>query len=305
MTGLDITMPPKKAAEGIKIAEECILLIGKQNNVIRWKEQMQTIVTEQYGIIGMFFSTNERFVLPKPSKDHSESSSEDPVTESESDKEIAGGGLGPFSSSSSADAERIDARAERRAARQKSKNDTRKEIREKSRMKQRDEDRADRKKELKEQRKNERTIYPMMWKRMSLGSQSRVREEEEDRRAYDTLDCVLLWELIRRTHLTHIYGDTDPMREVNVQDQESKYAMLRQGEREYITVFKTRFDEQVSANEGVGMPGVSEAKRALEFLHKLDPVRYRKMLAQMRNDALRNVPDAYPRTIASAFRIAS
>ena len=29
------------------------------------------------------------------------------------------------------------------------------------------------------------------------------------------------------------------------------------------------------------------------------------MLAQMRNDALRNVPDAYPRILASAFRIAS
>ena len=37
-----------------------MLLIGKNNNVIRWKEQMQTIVTEQYGIIGMFFNTNER-----------------------------------------------------------------------------------------------------------------------------------------------------------------------------------------------------------------------------------------------------
>ena len=109
-------MPPKKAAEGIKIAEECILLIGKQNNVIRWKEQMQTIVTEQYGIIGMFFSTNERFVLPKPSKDYSDSSTDGPISESESDTEVAGGGLGPFHSSSSADGDRAEARAVRRAA---------------------------------------------------------------------------------------------------------------------------------------------------------------------------------------------
>jgi Zinc knuckle len=38
---------------------------------------------------------------------------------------------------------------------------------------------------------------------------------------------------------------------------------------------------------------------------KLDPKRYKRMLAQMRNDALRKDPDAYQRTLASAFRIAS
>ena len=213
--------------------------------------------------------------------------------------------LAHLASSSSAEPDRIAGRAARRAAKQKARKDSRRKSKQKSKLKIRDEDRAIRKKDLKEQRENERTIYPMMWKRMSLGSQSRVREEEEYRQAYDTLDCVLLWALIRRTHLTHIFGDADPMREVNIQDQETKYAALRQGEREYITVFKTRFDEQISANDGVGIPGVSDAKRGLEFLHKLDPIRYRKMMAQMRNDALRCVPDAYPRTLASAFRIAS
>ena len=158
-------MPPKRAAEGIKIAEECILLIGKQNNVIRWKEQMQGIVTEQYGIIGMFFSTNERFVLPKASKDYSESSSEEPTTESESDKEIpapseAGGGPGPFHSPSIEDAERAIERSERKAARLKSKKESRKKLRQKSRTKQREEDRSERRKELKEQRKAMETYVP-------------------------------------------------------------------------------------------------------------------------------------------------
>ena len=279
-----------------------MLLIGKNNNVIRWKEQMQTIVTEQYGIIGMFFNTNERFVIPKLKIELSESSSEDQTTESESDREIQ---TTASRSSASEDPDRAAERALRRAAKSKSRRESKRKLRQKSKAKQRDENRSARKKDLKEQYENERTIYPMMWKRMSLGSQSRVREEEEYKVAYDTLDCVLLWALIRRTHLTHIYGVEDPMREVNVQDQEAKYSALRQGEREYISIFKIRFDEQVSANDGVGIPGVSDAKRGLEFLHKLDPTRYRKMLAQMRNDALRSVPDAYPRTLASAYRIAS
>jgi Zinc knuckle len=38
---------------------------------------------------------------------------------------------------------------------------------------------------------------------------------------------------------------------------------------------------------------------------KLDQKRYKRMLAQMRNYSLRNDVDAYPATLASAFRIAS
>ena len=140
---------------------------------------------------------------------------------------------------------------------------------------------------------------------MSAASQSRVKEKEEFKAVYDSQDCVLLWALICRTHLTHIFGDTDPMKEVNMQEQESKYALLRQGEREYISIFKARFDEQVLANDGVGVPAISDSKRALEFLLKLDQNRYRRMLAQMRNDALREVVDAYPRTLVSSYRIAS
>ena len=57
-------MPPKRAAEAVKSTEEYMLYIGKYNNVIKWKEQMQTIITELYGIVGMFFTTNERYELP-------------------------------------------------------------------------------------------------------------------------------------------------------------------------------------------------------------------------------------------------
>jgi hypothetical protein len=92
----------------------------------------------------------------------------------------------------------------------------------------------------------------MMWKRMSLASQSRVREEEDYKEAYLGLDCVKLWELIRRTHLTHIFGDGDPMREVNILEQETRFAALRQGDRVYISTLKQRLDNQTKANEGAG-----------------------------------------------------
>jgi hypothetical protein len=43
------------------------------------------------------------------------------------------------------------------------------------------------------QKSNERTVWPLMWQRMSLASQSRVREEEDFEEAYLALDCVKLW----------------------------------------------------------------------------------------------------------------
>jgi hypothetical protein len=140
---------------------------------------------------------------------------------------------------------------------------------------------------------------------MSLASQSRVREEEEFQEVTLTLDCVRLWELIRRTHLTHIFGDGDPIREVNILKQETRFGALRQREREYISTFKQRFDNQMKASEGAGVPEITESKLALELIMKLDPKRYKRMLSEMRDDALRKDPDAYPKTLASAYRIAS
>ena len=51
-------MPPKCAVKAVKSTEEYILQIGKVNNIIIWRESMQTIITELYGIVGMFFTTN-------------------------------------------------------------------------------------------------------------------------------------------------------------------------------------------------------------------------------------------------------
>ena len=66
-----------------------------------------------------------------------------------------------------------------------------------------------------------------------------------------------------------------------------------------------RFDEQVSANDGVEITVITESGRALDFIMKLDPKRYKKMHDEIKNDALRCVEDAYPKTLASAYRVAS
>jgi hypothetical protein len=90
-----------------------------------------------------------------------------------------------------------------------------------------------------------------------------------------------------------------------VLEQETRFAALRQGEGEYISTFKLSFDNLVKANEGAGVPEITELKLAQEFIMKLDPKRYKRMQAQTHNDALRKDSDAYQKTLASAYRIAS
>ena len=91
-----------------------------------------------------------------------------------------------------------------------------------------------RRKAIELQRENEKKLWPMMWSRMSSGSQSRVREEEGFAIARSKLDCVRLWGFIRETHLTHVFGIGDPMKEVNAIEQEIRFAAMRQGDREFI-----------------------------------------------------------------------
>ena len=84
------------------------------------------------------------------------------------------------------------------------------------------------------------------------------------------------------------------MTHLNVQKQEQRYAALKQGEKEYVSDFKLRFDAQIQANNGAGITAVAKPKRALEFIYKLDLKRFGRMLAHMRNDALCICSNAYP-----------
>ena len=258
-------MPPKKAAESPKEAAECILRIGKYNNVVQWRKAMESSVTELYGRSGQFLITNERYV-PRLPREEDYTPVYPPVAEGEPPNPVVNAALLTKLREACSEARR---------------------------------------KKMDKQEEHERNIYAMMWTKMSIASQSKVEEEEGFEQAHIDLDSVRLWGFIRRTHLTHIFGVGDPVMEVNVQEQESRYAVLRQGDRESIHVFKVRFDNQIKANQGAGIADVTESKRALEFIYRLDGRRYKPMLVSMRNDALRQLPDAYPQTLAAAFRIAA
>ena len=254
-------MPPKRAGEP-KETPECILKIGKYNNVVAWNLEMRSVVGTLYGSTANFLTDNLRYVPPR-----------------EEDYTPVNPALQEGMPAAVLPAALI--------------------------AKLREECFTGRRKEMAQQRKDEQKIWSMMWTRMSPASQSKVQEEPEYAAALLARDCVLLWEFIRRTHLTHIYGDGDPMLALNIQEQEMRYNAIKQGEKEYVSNFKLRFDAQVHACRGAGVAEITEPKRALDFILKLDPKSFTKMLAFMRNNALIMEGEAFPQTLAAACRIAS
>ena len=82
------------------------------------------------------------------------------------------------------------------------------------------------------------------------------------------------------------------MTSINLHDQQLRYNALHQGDRETIAEFKTRFDNQLKANSGVGVTDSGEPLRALDFISKLDTKRYSGMLTVIRNNACQNISGA-------------
>ena len=56
------TKKPDARAE----ATECILRLGKANNVILWNEDLKSVIGALYGSTVNFLQTNERYVPPLP-----------------------------------------------------------------------------------------------------------------------------------------------------------------------------------------------------------------------------------------------
>jgi hypothetical protein len=102
-------------------------------------------------------------------------------------------------------------------------------------------------------------------KQMSSASLAKVREFPEFEEAKASSDVIALLGFIQRSHFTHLYGSSDNMSAVNINDRLILFGNMRQGDREYISDFKTRYDNQVKTNEGVGIVNEDKSLVAVDF----------------------------------------
>jgi Reverse transcriptase (RNA-dependent DNA polymerase) len=298
-------MPPKKQVEqrskGAAV-NDLLLQYGPRNNIISWRDRMEEECVEMYGMTGTFFSTDKAYVIPYPvEKDFhpfpemladSESDSDDddfqdaiaPATSAEDYSSTSG--EAPAAPPTPVPAPEIDKASKALIA------------------KMRENAYEARRKKVELQEYNLTKLWPFVTGQMSSASLAKVKEFSGYEDAKVSRDVIKLWGFIRRSHLTHVYGMSDNMRALNINDQLIRFGNMRQGERESTSDFKTRYDNQTKANEGVGVVNDDESLVAVDFLSKLDPKRFTGMLTVLRNNAAINI-SSYPTTLSGAYRSAS
>jgi hypothetical protein len=293
-------MPPKKPVEPRGKAAESDLLLqyGPRNNIISWRDRIEEECVELYGMTGTFFSTNRPYHIPYPVERDFHPFPE-MLSDSESDSDNDGDNAVVPATSPVGDGDddtgppvagppvhEVDKATKALIA------------------KMRENAFEARRKKIELQELNLTKLWPYVTNQMSSASLAKVREFPEFEEAKASRDVIALWGFIRKSHLTHVYGSSDNMRAVNINDQLIRFGNMRQGDREYISDFKTRYDNQVKTNEGVGIVNEDDSLVAVDFLSKLDPKRFTSMLTVLRNNAAINV-SSYPTTLAGAYRAAS
>ena len=240
---------------------------------------MEEECVELYGMTGTFFSTNKAYHIPYPVErdfhpfpdmlpTDDDEVSDTSTTAGEADDEGFGlASSGPVVAPVATDPPEIDKATKALIA------------------KMRENAFEARRKKIELQELNLTRLWPYVTNQMSSASLAKVREFPGYEDAKDSRDVIKLWGFIRMSHLTHVYGSSDKMRAVNVNDQLVRFSNLRQGDREYISDFETRYNNQVKANECVGIVNDDKTPVTIDFLGKLDPKRFTSLLTVLRNNA--------------------
>jgi hypothetical protein len=242
-------MPRKKPVEHRSSAAENDLLLqyGPRNNIISWRDRMEEESVEIYGMTGTFFSTDKAYQIPYPLEKDFHPFPEMLANNTDSDEdEYFDGTDSPAAAEEGEAAQESGPAVETPAAVAPADIDkaTKTLI-----AKMRENAYEARRKKVELQELNLTKLWPFVTGQMSAASLAKVREFRGYEDAKASRDVIKLWGYIRRSYLTHIYGPSDNMRAVNVNDQLVRFSNMRQGEREFISDFKTRYNNQVKANQ--------------------------------------------------------
>jgi hypothetical protein len=154
----------------------------------------------------------------------------------------------------------------------------------------------DREKLQQELQSNSYALFGLIWGQLSESSIQVVTQHTDFDAIRELRDAPLeLWRIIVATHVTVGTGQ-----EIFDQAQARKdYAQLRQGNSETLVRFKERFDNCVMALTLRDQHVPSNQIQAIDFIEKLDSVRYSSFQVNIKNTTDQN---QLPATLAEAYR---
>jgi hypothetical protein len=152
-----------------------------------------------------------------------------------------------------------------------------------------------------ESRKNDRmSLFGVIWGNLSTESRDKIKEHHAWEEIDISKDPLDLWLVILETHLGNATGNAaqDKMR------ARTAYASLRQKNNESVADFHTRTLNAIQVMEAVEQVVPSEEDRSVDFLGRLDNLRYADLKKQLENNATLGI-GGYPQTLTDAYNLAA
>ena len=146
-------------------------------------------------------------------------------------------------------------------------------------------------------------FYATLLLAISPESLEEIRHHADFEAADLAKDANVLWRIIRETHLTAVHGAGEAMRIFDQASLRARFHSLKQEAGQSIGLFKQAYDDFQLTLAGAGVPAMTPAQDAMEFLSKLDMARYGEMFTFLTNRA--RLGEVFPETLHEAYRVAA
>ena len=156
----------------------------------------------------------------------------------------------------------------------------------------------EREKLIYEMRMKRPQLYAVIWGQLSFESQEQVRTDPDFDEANAEKDPLLLYQIVRRTHIAGRIVDAITTR----YNARESYKKLRQGANESIHSFKERFDAAVEVLQNAGVNQLEEQDYAVDFMRKLDRGRFSHMIVDLENNLLKGA-GTFPTTLQEMYTL--
>jgi hypothetical protein len=149
-------------------------------------------------------------------------------------------------------------------------------------------------------------FFSAMMKLISVESRNLMagEMEEEYKKCQLERDPNSLWQIIWRTHFTHVAGGgIESMKDLDVVEKRTAFALYVQTAAMAIAIFLEGFKAHLAILKSMGNAVMTEKQQAITFLQKLEPFRYGRMRNDLKNIAING--GTFPQTLQAAYRTAS
>jgi hypothetical protein len=139
-------------------------------------------------------------------------------------------------------------------------------------------------------------LFALIFAHLSPSSEHKVKEDETWATVFAARDPLLLWRIIKKTHVAPTTGQT----EIDKMTIRRIYNGLAQGKGETVYDFRERFNRTLEMRKSLGIDDPDAETIAQDFLDKLDPSRFESM-----KTALMNGLREFPKSIQAVYTMAS